>query len=96
VSCGAARAEALLRGCRGFLHADAYAGFRSLYETSAVTAVPPLIEVGCWAHARRKIYEAHAATDSPRAHELLEDIGRLFAIEAEIKGSPDDSFKIVR
>jgi transposase len=82
----AARAEALLRGCRGYLHADAYAGFRSLYEPKTVAGAAPLIEVGCWAHARRKIFEVHAATDSPRAHELLEHIGRLFAIEAEIKG----------
>jgi transposase len=31
-------------------------------------------------------FEAMGATDSPRARELREDIGRLFAIEAEIKG----------
>jgi transposase len=47
--------------------------------------------VGCWAHARRKVYDVHAATASPRAQELLESIGRLFAIEAEIKGrSPEE------
>ena len=26
------RAHALLKGCRGHLHADAYAGFAGLYE----------------------------------------------------------------
>jgi transposase len=92
----AERAEALLQGCRGYLHADAYAGFRSLYEPKAIAAVAPLIEVGCWAHARRKIYEVHAATDSPRAQELLEDIGRLFTIEAEIKGRSAEERLTVR
>ena len=38
------------------------------------------------AHARRKIYEVHAATASPIAHELLERMGELFAIEATIRG----------
>lgn len=66
----AARAEALLRGCHGYLHADAYAGFNGLYEANTRGGMP-LIEVGCWAHARRKIYEVHDATKSPRAKELL-------------------------
>ena len=42
--------------------------------------------MACWAHARRKLYEVHAATQSPAAKELLERIGELFAIEAEILG----------
>ena len=82
----ATRAEALLGGCQGYLHADAYAGFRGLYEPNAITGAAPLIEVACWAHARRKIYEVHDATKSPRAEELLKGIGSLFAIEQQIKG----------
>ena len=39
-----------------------------------------------WAHARRKLYDVHAATNSPLAREALERIGQLFAIEAEING----------
>ncbi len=87
----AERAQALLRGCQGYLHADAYAGFRCLYEPNAITGQAQFLEVGCWAHARRKIYEVHAATSSPRAQELLEQIGSLFAIEAEIKGQLPDA-----
>jgi Transposase IS66 family len=38
-----------------------------------------------------------SAADSPRARELLEDIGRLFAIEAEIKGrSPEERLAVRR
>jgi transposase len=76
-------AQALLDGCTGFLHADGYAGFNRLYEPAELA---PLTEIGCWAHARRKLYDVHAATNSPLAREALERIGQLFAIEAEING----------
>jgi transposase len=81
-------AEALLGGCRGFLHADAYAGFQSLYTAGQGTEGPRLVEVGCWAHARRKIFDVHEATGSPLAKEALEQIAELFAIEAAINGHP--------
>jgi transposase len=79
-------AEALLAGCRGFLHADAYAGFKNLYHPNPLTGDVRLMEVACWAHARRKIYDVHHATKSPAAKELLDRIAELFAIEAEISG----------
>jgi len=47
-----------------------------------------LIEVPCWAHTRRKIYEVHHATASPAAKKSLERIGELFAIDADIRGRP--------
>ena len=68
------------------LHADGYAGFANLYQPDPKTGEPKLIEVACWAHARRKIYDVHVATASPAAHEALEMIARLFAIEADIRG----------
>jgi transposase len=84
-------AEVLLAGCRGFLHADAYAGFQNLYRHDPLTGDARLVEVACWAHARRKLYEVHHATQSPAAKELLERIGELFAIEEDIRGwSPED------
>ena len=82
----AEQAEALLENCHGFLHADAYAGFNNLYRPDPQTGHSRLIEVACWAHARRKLYDVHAATKSPAAYELLERIGELFAIEADIRG----------
>ncbi|MHB8392456.1 MAG: IS66 family transposase [Acidobacteriaceae bacterium] len=89
------RAGELLKGCKGFLHADAYAGFNPLYEIDPKTGAPPLTEVACWAHARRKIYEVHAATGSPAAKELLERIGKLFAIEETVRGKlPDERLKV--
>jgi len=82
----AEQAEALLKNCRGYLHADAYAGFNGLYEPDPISGKARLIEVGCWAHARRKIFEVHAATGSHAALALLKDIGELFALENQISG----------
>jgi transposase len=76
-------AQTLLDGCRGFLHADGYAGFAKLYVPAELA---PLTEVGCWAHARRKLYDVHAATNSPLAREALERIAQLFAVEAGLNG----------
>ena len=89
-------AQSLLDGCRGFLHADAYAGFNTLYSPDPLTGVARLVEVACWAHARRKIYDVHMATKSPAAQELLERIAALFAIEEEIQGCPPEVRQAVR
>lgn len=82
----ATQAAALLKDCHGYLHADGYAGFNSLYEANPLTGKAQLIEVACWAHVRRKIYEVQVATQSPAAHDLLERMTALFAIEADIRG----------
>ena len=37
---------------KGFLRADAYAGYHKLYARGDVT------EVACWAHTRRKYFDA--------------------------------------
>jgi transposase len=79
-------AEALLGTCRGFLHADGYAGFNTLFARDPNTGTARLTEVACWAHARRKLYDVYEATASPLAKEALERIAELFAIEARING----------
>jgi transposase len=77
----------------GYLQADAYAGFNALYEGGRI------IEVGCWAHARRKFFEiAEAAPKDTRttAHEALDWIGRLYGIESEIREEPPDKKRQIR
>jgi transposase len=83
-------AEALLGTCRGFLHADGYAGFERLYRPTTPGGDPPLVEVACWSHARRKFYDVHHATASPIALDALERIAALFAIESSIRGRPPE------
>jgi transposase len=79
-------AQMLLASCRGFLHADGYAGFNGLYEPDPATGDARLLEVACWAHGRRKLFEVHAATGSAIAQGALERMAALFKIEAEING----------
>jgi len=78
-----------LSGFRGILQADGYAGFDRLYGER-------IQEAACWAHVRRKFYDFHVAHDSPLAAEALERIGRLYAVEADIRGRPPDERRRVR
>lgn len=69
--------QRFLNGYLGYLQADAYGGYDRLYATGRV------VEVGCWAHARRKFHEAQA-TDPARASYALGVIRQLYAIERQV------------
>jgi hypothetical protein len=43
------------------------------------------VEVGCWAHARRKFHEARRL-DLPRMETALAWIGKLYAVERDLRG----------
>jgi transposase len=87
--------HAHLASFTGHLHADGYAGFGELYRREG--AKPgPVIEVGCWSHARRLFFDVHASNGSPIAKEALERIGVLFDIERPIAGKPPDVRQQVR
>ncbi|MFT4464143.1 MAG: IS66 family transposase, partial [Sodalis sp. (in: enterobacteria)] len=79
-----------LAGFSGLLQADAYAGFNPLYEEGHIR------EVGCMAHARRKIHDIHVRHPSPTTTEALRRIGELYAIEADIRGRPAEERQQVR
>ncbi len=71
---------AFLKDFRGYLQCDAYAGYDELFRRSPRTVV----EVGCWAHARRKFVDAEKT--SPReAHEAVARIKQLYALEHQAK-----------
>jgi transposase len=72
------RPRAHLASFTGVLQADAYAGFDQLYGEK-------IKEAACWAHVRRKFYDIHVSLASPIALEALEQIGRLYKIEEEIR-----------
>ncbi|SQD07444.1 IS66 family transposase orfB [Escherichia coli] len=69
-----------LAGYSGVLQADAYGGYRVLYESGRIT------EAACMAHARRKIHDVHARVPTDITTEALQRIGELYAIEAEVRG----------
>jgi len=79
-----------LKGFRGILQADSYAGFNRLYEDGAIQ------HAGCMAHVRRKFFDLHAAHKSPVAAEALRRIGELYEIEETIRGKPPEARRAVR
>ena len=70
--------QEFLKGFRGYLQCDAYPGYNRLFEEGAV------VEVGCWAHAKRKFIEAEKTCVGP-AHEAVARIRSLYVIEHEVK-----------
>ena len=68
--------EKFLKGYRGHLQADAYAGYDAFFKDPA----RGLIEVGCWAHARRHFHKA-LDSDQPRVGPALLLIAQLYRIE---------------
>lgn len=79
-----------LKGFRGTLQADGYAGFNRLYEEGRIE------EAACWAHVRRKFYDLYQAHKSPIAAEALARIAALYEVEAGIRGRPPDERRRIR
>jgi hypothetical protein len=85
-----------LKGFRGVLHADGYAGFRDLYEPKMVGQAAPIVEAACLAHVRRKFFDLAAAGPAPIAEEALRRIGELYDVEATIRGAPPERRREIR
>jgi transposase len=65
-----------LQGFQGYLHADAFTGYDAIFLGPQAA----IQEVACWAHARRKFFDA--VKSYPReAHQVLEWIRQLYDIE---------------
>ena len=58
---------------KGYLQADAYGGYDGIYAKGVK-------EVACWAHARRKFFDAKD-TDGRRATEMLSMVRELYGVE---------------
>jgi transposase len=69
-----------LEGYAGYLHADAYTGYDAMFLGVGSNSDPKVHEVACWAHTRRKFFDA--VKNCPReAHVVLEWIRQLYDIE---------------
>jgi transposase len=68
--------EKFLKGYRGYLQADAYGGYDAFFKDPA----RGLIEVGCWAHARRYFHKA-LESDQARMGPALLLIAQLYRVE---------------
>lgn len=70
--------QQFLDAYKGYLQADAYGGYDGVYIKGLVH------EVACWAHARRKFFDA-GETDGRRSAQMLRFVQLLYAIENRIK-----------
>jgi transposase len=79
-----------LEGFKGYLQTDGYGGY-----DAAVKNYPDVKLVGCFAHARRKFFEASKASkNTGSAHEGLKHIQKLYRLEKVLrdKGLCEDEF----
>lgn len=65
-----------LQGWRGSLMVDDYSGYKALFGEG-------IVELGCWAHARRKFFDLQAAGNHPVATQALQRIAEVYAVEAQ-------------
>lgn len=79
-----------LRGYRGYVVADAYAGHDALYVDGSRTAI------GCWSHIRRKFEEIHQI--EPAALDMLRRINALFRVESGLRkiGADEETVRACR
>lgn len=73
--------QQFLKGWSGHLQADAFGGYDGIYAGEAGGRVT---EVACWAHARRKFYDARSS-DASTSTQALAYIRLLYDVEDEAK-----------
>jgi transposase len=80
-----------LAGYAGYLQADAFSGYDGIYAGSD----GGIREVACWAHARRKFFEARSSSPA-EASLILEMIGRLYGVEDRARPLDDEGRRALR
>jgi transposase len=89
-------ADALVEGCSGYLQSDGYQAYEGASERAG------LLHVGCFAHARRRFFEALKALPNAQrkqataAHEAVRRIDALYLIERQIKDLSDEERTRIR
>lgn len=76
--------QTFLENSRGFLQADAYAGFKKLFKATPSSSKQEdgnMRPAACWAHVRRKFVEVLKIDPNSVAQEALEMIDELYKIE---------------
>jgi transposase len=79
----------VLKDFRGYIHADAYAGYDRLFLPGGA------IEVACWAHVRRKFIEAEPV-EAELSRAAVDRIRVLFQIEEAAAGLTDEERRTLR
>jgi len=82
-------AKKLLEGYSGYLQTDGYEGY-----DSAIKDMPGIIHAGCFAHVRRRFFEAEKISGQDgAAREGLEYIRKLYHIERELRNEKKETNK---
>jgi transposase len=82
-------AKQFLDGYSGYLQTDGFSG----YDT-AVKGNPDIIQVGCWAHSRRKFFDASKAGKDPKSALIgLSYIRKLYEIENKLRSQWEEGKK---
>lgn len=81
-----------LKDFTGHLMVDDYAGYKSLFKRTE----NPVIELACWAHARRKFFELYDSNQNTMAKAVLDRIASLYQIEAASKEITIDAREAIR
>jgi transposase len=80
-----------LKDYAGYLQADAFSGYDGIYTGSDGR----IIEVACWAHARRKFFDARSSSPA-EASLILEMIRRLYDVEDRARPQDDAARSALR
>jgi len=75
----------------GYLQADAFSGYDGIFTGSD----GQVLEVACWAHARRKFFDARSSSPA-EATLILEMIRRLYDVEDRARPLDDDARRGLR
>lgn len=86
--------RAHLASWAGILQADAYGGYNELYAPGRQPA--PVVEAGCFAHARRKFFELADVEAAARRKSRGERTGMIYPIALEAVQRLDALFEIER
>jgi transposase len=80
-----------LKDFAGYLHADAFSGYDGIFTGSNGR----ILEVACWAHARRKFFDARSSSPV-EASLILEMIRRLYELEDRARPLDDAARRDLR
>jgi len=80
-----------LKDFAGYLHADAFSGYDGIFTGSDGR----ILEVACWAHARRKFFDARSSSPA-EASLILEMILRLYKVEDRARPLDDAARRDLR
>ncbi len=91
---GGEHASALLTGYAGIVQCDGYTAYKQFADPTRDGG--PITLAFCWAHWRRRFFDIDQAGPAPIAHEALERIAALYAIESRIRGRSAEERHTVR